>query len=517
MFSFRLLSFLALAYQATHVSADLPHITDVKAYNDWSLGSRPNQTYYSSKLKSPRFLINTWDKNKTASSGTHLFMAPAISGQGASPFIMDASDLSLVYADPDWKGSIDTRMQIHNGEKFLTFWSGWDQKGHGTGGNMMLDSNYREFRNLTTTGFTTGADSHDFKMTNDGGAIMNNYHTIKKDLRVIGGPEDADLLDCAFQEVDVETGEVRFTWKATDHFDLTEGMADNYWADIYGFDWFHMNAISKTKDGNYLISIRHLRTVALINGTDGSRIWQVGGKQNSFQDLSDGKATDFAFQHDARFTDDTETEITLFDNHAMHVTSPTQGCTQDCSRGLRIRLDYDAMTVKVVSEFYHPVSVQAWAQGGYHLLPNGHSVLGWGVVPAFTEFDADGNVVMDVQVRPWNTTEGGGGPLYRVYKFDWVGQPLWQPSAAFVDGTAYISWNGATEVKQWVLYGGDTPLTLTNQTVVDKRGFETSIKPPSEQAFIRIDALNEAGEMIGSSNVVDTATGDTVGSLIRKD
>ncbi|KAI0096265.1 Arylsulfotransferase-domain-containing protein [Nemania sp. FL0031] len=505
---------VAAAYAGLPALADLPVITDAVGYNGWAYGDRPNQTYHSSSLVSPRFLVNVWDKNATT-AGSHIFMAPANPGQKASPMILSSKDLSLVYADPNWGGGTDTRMQFHDGDPYLTFWSGFDQKGHGTGGGVMLDPNYRLFKNLTTTGLITGADSHDFSVTSDGGAIMNNYHEIYTDLTSIGGPVNGSLLDCAFQEVDVETGEVRFTWKATDHFNLTESLADSYTDTDGGFDWFHMNAISKTVDGNYLISIRHLRTVALINGTDGSRIWQVGGVNNSFKDLSNGTATNFAFQHDARFTDDTETQITLFDNHAMHVTSPTAGCTQDCTRAVRVALDYEAMEVRLVSEFYHPQSVQAWAQGGYHLLPNGNALIGWGVVPAMTEFDAAGNVVMDIQIRPWNTTAGGGGPLYRVYKFDWIGQPLWQPSCAFADGTTYVSWNGATEVASWSLYGGSSPLSMDQLSKVTKAGFETGIPTPDNIAFVRVDALDADGNVIGSSNVVDTSSGDSVGSLIR--
>ncbi|KAI0969451.1 Arylsulfotransferase-domain-containing protein [Xylaria arbuscula] len=507
-------SLLLAACAALQVHADQPLITDSVGYNSWVYGDRPYQKYNSSTLVSPRFLVNTWNKNATT-SGSHIFLSPANPGQKPSPMILSSQDLSLVYADPDWNGGTDTRMQFHDGDPYLTFWSGFDQKGHGTGGGVMLDASYNLYRNLTTEGLMTGADSHDFEMTNDGGAILNNYHEIYTDLTSIGGPVNGSLLDCAFQEVDVSTGEVRFTWRATDHFNLTESLSDSYTDTEGGFDWFHMNAISKTAEGNYLISIRHLRTVALINGTDGSRIWQVGGVNNSFKDLSDGKATSFGFQHDARFVDDTEAEITLFDNHAMHVTSPTPGCTQDCTRGVRIALDYDAMEVRLVSEFYHPESVQAWAQGGYQLLPNGNAIIGWGVVPAMSEFDQDGNLVMDIQLRPWNTTEAGGAPLYRVYKFDWVGKPLTQPSCAFVDGTVYVSWNGATEVASWSLSGGDSHMSLEQITTVAKDGFETSIQPSTDAAFIRVDALDADGNVIGSSNVVDTSSGDTVGSLIR--
>ncbi|KAJ3578645.1 hypothetical protein NPX13_g1917 [Xylaria arbuscula] len=116
-----------------------------------------------------------------------------------------------------------------------------------------------------------------------------------------------------------------------------------------------------------------------------------------------------------------------------------------------------------------------------------------------TEFDPDGNIIMDVQMRPWNTTEGGGGPLYRVYKFDWVAQPLTQPSCAYVDGTVYVSWNGATEVHSWALYGGDSPLTMNSLTRVERDGFETSIKPSAEVSFVRVDALDTDGNVIGSN------------------
>ncbi|KAI1341251.1 Arylsulfotransferase-domain-containing protein [Xylariaceae sp. FL0016] len=512
--SFRFYTLLTVACRAVQVLADLPMITDYDAFNAGAYGTRPNQTYHSSHLVSPRFLITKWDKN-ASTSGTHFFLAPGNPGQGATPMILDGTDLSLVYADPKWAGGTDTRMQVYNGSSYLTFWSGYDFKGHGTGGGMIVDSTYTEFRNLTTTGLETGADSHDFHFTKDGGAIMNNYHPVVKDLRSVGGPVDGLLLDCAFQEVDIATGEVRFTWRASDHFDYTESQADPFNYQDGGWDWFHMNAISKTVDGNYLISIRHLKTAALINGTDGSRIWQVGGVKNSFQDLSAGRATNFMYQHDVRFVDENETEITLFDNHNMHANSPTDGCTTDCTRGLRIALDTELMTVKVVTEFYHPRSVQAWAQGGYHLLPNGNAIIGWGVVPACTEFTPDGQVVMDIQIRPWDTTEHGGGPLYRVYKMDWVGKPTWNPDIAFVDGVVYVSWNGATEVASWSLSGGESHINLQHITTVAKQGFETPITPTTALDFVRVTALDAEGKVIGTTDVLDTSSGESVGSIIR--
>ncbi|KAI0204427.1 Arylsulfotransferase-domain-containing protein [Astrocystis sublimbata] len=512
MHSFRSFpQYLAAAYvvMLQVVVADVPLITDADAYNAWAFGDRPSQTYYSSRLISPLFLVNTWDK-EAATTGSHIFMAPGIPGQGLSPMILSSDDLSLVYVDPNWNGGTDARVQFYDGSPYLTFWTGFSESGHGSGGGVMVDSSYHMFKNLTTKGLDTGADIHDFTLSRDGGAIMSNYHVKEADLTSIGGPAKGNLLDCAFQEVDVATGEVRFTWTASEHFNLTESLSDKYKDADTAFDWFHINAVSKTADGNYLISTRHLHAVALIDGTDGSRIWQVGGVNNSFKDHSDGKATDFAFQHDARFADDDETQITLFDNHAMHPTSPTSGCTEDCSRAMRIALDYDAMEVRLVSEFYHPQSVQAWAQGGYDLLPDGNAMIGWGVVPAMTEFDEAGNAILDVQVRPWNTTAVGGGPLYRVYKFDWIGQPPWDPSCAFVNGTVYVSWNGATEVVSWELVGGPSPQKLKPITTAKKNGFETSIPSPVDAAYFRVNALDADGKTIGSSNIIDTHRPETL-------
>ena len=418
-------------------------------YNAGEFGSKPNQTYYSSPLVSPLFLINTWNE-AAMTNATHILVSPTVAHQSRSPMVFSAKDLSLVYADPV-RGGSNPQLQEFNGKEYVTFWTGSDMKGWGTGGGVIINESFEIIYNLTTKDLGTGADNHEFQLTHDGGAMLNNYHTTPFDVTSMGGPEDGLIQDCAFQEVDIETGDVRFEWRATDHFDITETFGDQYQDRENGWDWFHMNSQYKTKDGNYLISSRHLRTIALINGTDGERIWQLGGKFNSFKDLSDGKATDFAYQHHARFVDDSYTDVTFYDNHVMHPSSPTPGCEENCSRGMRVHLDFEAMTAELVHELYHPKSVQAWAQGGYQSLPGGGALVSWGTVPALTEFSADGEVVMDIQLGPWSDAEEGEVSTYRVYKTNWVAQPRWRPEIAVVGSAIYVSWNGATEVASWSL------------------------------------------------------------------
>ncbi|PQE26717.1 arylsulfotransferase protein [Rutstroemia sp. NJR-2017a BVV2] len=493
------LSLVLLSVQ--HAHADLPWITDYDAFNAGVYGEWPTQRYYSSDLISPHFLVNTWNQS-AMSNRSHIFMAPSLGGQGATPFIFSSKDLSLVYADPRWNGGSDTKLQFFDGKPYISFWSGVDFHGHGTGGGVMLNSSYGMEYNLTVNGIAGGADSHEFQLTDDGGALINNYHTMVADVSSVGGPNGGKVLTGSFQEIDIKTGWVRFQWNALDHFEVAEsksGYSDNEW----GWDWFHMNSIQKTLEGNYLISSRHLCMIALINGTDGNKIWQIGGVKNDFTDLSEGRATNFAFQHNARFMDANLTEITLFDNQATWTTSPTPACDKECSRGLRLKIDTATMTVRVLNEFYHPKSVQAWAEGGIQALEGGNFMVGFGVVPTFMEYTETGEVAMEVQTRPWSVTSGRGTDLYRVYKFDWEAQPPWKPSLVEVKQSLYVSWNGATEVEKWALYGGTSPDNLKRLGVYAKMGFETAIRPFNSSNFYQVAALDGNGKTLDASEILE--------------
>lgn len=130
----------------------------------------------------------------------------------------------------------------------------------------MLNSSYDKVYNVSVNSLAGGADGHEFQVTEDGGAMVNKYHTTVADYRPVGGPNGAKAPTVSFQEVDIETGWVRFTWNALDHFELNESLT-TYFNEEWGWDWFYMNSLQKTR-GHYLISSRHLRIIAYINGTD---------------------------------------------------------------------------------------------------------------------------------------------------------------------------------------------------------------------------------------------------------
>ncbi|KAI1255821.1 hypothetical protein MGN70_002561 [Eutypa lata] len=516
---------LVLSLGSHRTLADQPHFgaAEYDDYNNGVYGDRPNQTYHTTDIKSPAILINTWKKD-LVSPESHILMSPPVGGQPRSPLVFSAKDLSLVYADPEWDGGATANLQEHAGKTYLTFWSGHDFLGWGSGSGIMLDENYRLFANVTTTdAFDTGADSHEFQLTHDGGALVNNYNKIPQyDMSDAGGPRDSVLHDSAFQEIDVATGEARFTWRASEHFALHESMNGYIFdADGGGWDWFHQNSVQKTPDGNYLISARHLSLLALISGKDGSKIWQLGGKNNDFEDLSDGRATNFGFQHHARFVDDAFTEVTFFANNAEFSHASTPGCEDACSRAVRVKLDYENMTARLVQEWHHPKSVQAWAQGGIHALPGGGAMIAWGTVPSVTEVTADGDTVMEIQLSPWAAATGGrdGVAFYRAYKLNYKAHPPWGPSIACVNGTLYVSWNGATEVAKWSVFGGENTVTLTSKNhVVPRSGFETEIKleNPSYR-YAQVRALDAEGKTLGSTDMVDMETGDVLKVKVQLD
>jgi len=212
---------------------------------------------------------------------------------------------------------------------------------------------------------------------------------------------------------------------------------------------------------NYLVSGRHVKLITYIDGTTGDPIWTLGGKLNQFTDLSGGRATDFGYQHHARLgttniifqQDEVDAlglngtaMLSMFDNHEL---GSQTDCTTNCSRGLELLLDFDAMTVTLHAEYFHPEHISSDAMGSAQPQAGGGQLTGWGVVPTFTQHDAAGEVVWDVQFAPWGSPPYNGN--YRAFKQTWKGFPVWDPALVVQDGVAYCSWNGATEVATWRL------------------------------------------------------------------
>ncbi|TFA98167.1 hypothetical protein CCMA1212_010042 [Trichoderma ghanense] len=506
--------------------ADIPPLTNSSEFTTLttSQSNFPSQTFRSSPLTAPIFLINHLDPT-LASNASHIFLGTVYGTQKAGPMIFDARDLSLVYADQRYENTYASNAFLVNGTRHLAFWEGGHTRGHANGNCLFFDEAYNLRYNVTAQGLNDAmADMHELSVTESGTVIFSTYFNIPFDCRPVGGPEDALLMDSGFQEIDLATGELVFDWHASKYFAIDQSYAE--YTDAYG-----------TNEGDYLVSARHLSILTLIDHKTGSPLWILGGKQNQFTDLSGGSATNFSWQHDARIIPSSpspltqgqqqETHITLFDNHGEESGfCPPE--TQCSSRALRIAINPTLHTARLVSQFFHPEGVNSGAMGGYQSLSNGNIMTAWGYNPSFVEYAPDGTPVLDVQRGPIGGQEAVPDMFaYRVHKGDWKGQPPWPPSIA-VDApnnsthnaTIYVSWNGATEVSSWAIFASNDHKTINNHTNLliqsPRQGFETVITLPSTSTstntnttrrYVAAAAVSSSGDVLGSTIVLDLEDG----------
>ncbi|KAI0025566.1 ASST-domain-containing protein [Xylariomycetidae sp. FL0641] len=476
MFSFPPFLGLVLAL-AWHVRCD-ELISDYTGYNNAEYGVFPRLKFKSVDIDSPQLEVNRWNKEAMSKTGSHIFLRHDGHHENGGPqdsaaMILSADDLSLVYLNRSFEAVFDVRAQQNFGKNYLTFYGGpMTSVGLGDGYAHAYDEEYNEIYRIAPQNLTVKGDLHECQFTGNGTAMVTAYEVKPWNLEPWGGPYFATLVDSVFQEVELETNRVIFEWRASDHVD----MAGSYEQVSGRWDYFHLNSIEKTQEGNYLLCARHMHSIYMINGTTGEVMWTLGGKANDFVELqafgdnstreASNPVLTMAWQHHARFFRGNENEITFFDNHVLAVNG--FGCTDDCSRGLHIALDTESepKTVRILNEYLHPVGLQSQSQGSVQPLDNGNVFVGWGRNPSFTEHTEDGETILDVQFSPWRSTATNGDGLdnYRTFKMDWKATPHWPPaimietSAMYGGSTAYVSWNGATEVKYWAIVSCPRPL-----------------------------------------------------------
>ena len=508
-----------LSALASTVQADAPWIRDYAEYNvDLAYGVTPNQTYKSVKLQSPLLRVGTFNKTQLDPDLPYIFAGIEGPDGRYAPMIFRADDLSLVYKDDYTQAVGNVRVQQYMGRQFMTYWVGTFAGGHGNGHLLFFDQHYQMTKNLTALQTHSQADMHESQMTDDGTLLISVYQDKQMDLTSVGGPKNGTVADGCFQEIDLYTNELLFSWCASDHFAVnetytpysseTEGSAAGGGGTgiSVGWDFFHLNSVQK-RNGNYLVNGRLLKMVAYVSGATGKPIFQLGGKKNQFKDLSDGKATNFAYEHHVRLRSDDMTQITMFDNHELLLN---QNCTTNCSRGLHLALDHDAMTVKVVQEYFNPSHLTSGAMGSYVPLPSGNVLVGWGISPSFSEHTPDGKCVMDVQTSSYAAQQFN----YRVFRQNWTGLPKWAPAAAAEGGALYVSWNGATEYTDWRITTAPSQSNMTadsKQMLVPRGGFETSIMVGTT-GYAMAEALSADGQVLGKTAVVNLGTGAISGN-----
>jgi hypothetical protein len=276
--------------------------------------------------------------------------------------------------------------------------------------------------------------------------------------------------------------------------------------------YFHVNAISPY-DGGYLLSSRYLCS-AIALAKNGTVKWRVQGETGG--DFVLGNGTNFCYQHDIRAIPEQPAEnatsilLSMHDNYNSPIFNNSIPST-----GKIMELDFESMSVSLKQEYLNQSGpIYSTAQGNMQRLASGNVFISHGWIPVSEEFSYTGEILSTFQYGAAVPKPGGGffsaqrGTLsYRAFKQPWLGCPTTKPDVVAEmssNGTSVnVSWNGATEVQAWEIYGGSNSTALECLTTVPKTGFETVTEIQAVEYVQGTPVLGPAcGTMNVSSDVV---------------
>ncbi|KAI7155803.1 hypothetical protein KC349_g6743 [Hortaea werneckii] len=448
----------------------------------------------------------------------YIFLAP-YRNVDPGPYIYDN------YGNLVWSGAGSSgpktahapRVCTYQGSDHLCYFQGEQHQGFARGHGVIMDQNYRVVKTVESSGAGASSDMHEYKMTpysNGTTVLMTVYQPRQYDLttnprfNVYHGM--GWIVEGVFQEVEIDTGKVVFEWRSLDHVDpglswTLPGTTDTSGDGLHEqspWDYFHLNSIDKNIDGDYLISARHVSAIYKLSGKDGSIMWQMGGNAPTINTTN----FLFAYQHHARWQSENETHsvISFYDNG-----SNTFNTTNEFSHGWIIEIDHTTGQATMIKEFSAPEpegGLLSGSQGNMQVLPNGGAHIGWGEHSYFSEHLPDGECVQYgiVAQRPSNVM------IYRSNKYNWTAQPLtkpalWTYSWMGENLVSFVSWNGATEVRTWDFYTGNSsngPWTYAGNA--SKSGFETEYHSPAFAEWSYAEAFDGNGRALETSVISRT-------------
>ena len=262
-----------------------------------------------------------------------------------------------------------------------------------------LDSSYT-IVNTYACGNGYSTDLHELLILPNGHSMLMSYDPQVVDMSAIvsGGNGAATVSGLIIQELDRQKNVV-FQWRSWDHFKITDATHESMTAAT--IDYVHGNALQVDTDGNLLLSSRHMDEITKIDRGTGEILWRMGGKNNQFTFVND--SVGFSHQHAIRKLPNGH--MTMFDNGNFH--------TPQFSRAVEYTVDEGNKTVTLVWQYRNTPDNYGVAMGYVDRLPNGNTLIGWGVsTPSVTEVNSDGVKLFELSL-PDNVVS------YRAYRFVW--------------------------------------------------------------------------------------------------
>jgi hypothetical protein len=360
------------------------------------------------------------------------------------PEILD-QDGNVVWfkAVPAGQEAADFRTQTYRGQQVLTWWQGTGLGGLAKGTDYIYNDQYQPIATVNA-GNGLSADGHEFLITPQNTALILSYTTATADLTSIGGRADQTVIDGVVQEIDIKTGKVLFQWNSADHVPYSQSEQPLPATSASPWDWFHINAVKLDTDGNLLIDARNTWTAYKVNRHSGQIIWQLGGKASSFnlqaapgQTLNKaGEIT--AWQHD--FEAQGNGIYTFFDNESAGVANTGVDATAEYPypRAVTVKVDPRSHTATLIKSFNQPDQLPAPSQGNSQRTADGNTVVGWGSLPYFSEYDPYGDLL-------YNAEFPAGVNSYRAYLLPWSpggGRPGWGHGPHYSPHYGTDHWHG---------------------------------------------------------------------------
>ena len=349
-----------------------------------------------------------------------IFVAPfSTAGTYASGAeILDRTGQELwFHPAPAGEEDSDFRPATLHGQPVLTFWQGTGLGGLATGTDYVYNTSYQPIATVHA-GDGLSADGHEFLLTDKGDAWIVAYKEQTANLTSMGGNAKQKVINGYVQEIDVKTGKVLFNWSAAKHVPYSQSEQTLPAKASTPWDWFHVNAVKVTSDGNLLIDARDTWTTYKVNSTSGKIIWQLGGKDSTFQlEAATGqrlnKANEiFAWQHDPQQVG--PNTYTVFDNESAGVANTGVDATSEYknARVVTIKLDPKTKVATLVASDNEPQGQDASSQGNGDRLTNGDELVGWGILPDVSEFSSTGTLLFNLRFP-------AGVNTYRAYLAPW--------------------------------------------------------------------------------------------------
>lgn len=265
-------------------------------------------------------------------------------------------------------------------------------------------------------------DGHELLVEPNGNRLLMSYDTTPN-IDLAGVPAippapaptaSSPIQDCILQELDPQ-GNLLWSWKMSDHVAPKNEttllpVPTVLIGGTFYYDVFHCNSIDvNPRNGNVLVSARHLNAVLEIRKSDGRVLWKMGGTPASKDGaqpitVQNDPYGGFVMQHDARYSP-TGSGISLFDNQVPNGRA---------ARAVDYTIDFTAGTAQPVFSYTNRDGAGACCLGSNRPQLDGDRVIGWGALQPSTglfatELDRAGNPVLDLYFPP-------GVASYRVVK-----------------------------------------------------------------------------------------------------